>query len=105
MEQTKTKPQGTVEFKMKKQMQTFSFNPRIKFAEQDKWLLTVTSFETTNSVFNITNGNISFSISMPIHWNSEDGEEVINELKKLLELRSQNDVQLHVKEVEKEELE
>ena len=27
IEQTKTKPQGTPEFKMNKQMRTFSFNP------------------------------------------------------------------------------
>ena len=29
--QTRTKPQETLEFKMNKQMQTFSFNPPTKF--------------------------------------------------------------------------
>ena len=31
VEQTKTKPQETLEFKKNEQMQTFSFNPPIKF--------------------------------------------------------------------------
>ena len=39
IEQTKTKPQETVEFKMNKQMQTFSFNPPINLVEEGKWLL------------------------------------------------------------------
>ena len=36
-EQTKTKPQETLEFKMDKQTQTFSFNPPINLIEEDKW--------------------------------------------------------------------
>ena len=53
IEQTKTRPQGTVEFKMNEQTQNFSFNPRIKLLEEDKWLLAVSSSVCTNSVFNI----------------------------------------------------
>jgi len=68
IEQTKTKPQETLEFKMNKQMETFSFNPPINLLEEGKWLLPVTSFECTNSVFNITNDNNSFSISIPSYW-------------------------------------
>ena len=101
IEQTRTKPQETFEFKMNKQMQTFSFNPPINLVEEGKWLLAVSSFECTNSVFNITNENNSFSISISGHWNSDDGEELINKLNKLLELRSENNIELHVKEVEK----
>ena len=56
----------------------------------------MTSFECTNSVFNITDKNNSFSISIPSHWNSEDGEDEIN---KFLELRSENHIELHVEEV------
>ena len=82
-------------------MENFSFNPPINLAEEGKWLLAVTSFETTNSVFNITKENNSFSISTPGHWSSEDGEELINELNKLLELRSENDIELHVEQVGK----
>ena len=73
-------------------MQTFSFNPPINLVEQRNWLLAVTSFEATNSVFNINHENNSFSVSIPGHWNSEDGEEIINKLKKILELRSKKDV-------------
>ena len=101
IEQTKTKPQKTLGFKMKNQMETFSIIPPINFSEETKWLLGVTSFECTNSVLNITNGNNSFPISTPGHWNSENGEELINELNKLLELRSENDIELHVEEIKK----
>ena len=41
IEQTKTKPQETLEFKMNKQMQTFSFNPPIDLLEEGTWLLAV----------------------------------------------------------------
>ena len=41
IEQTKTKPQETLEFKMNKQMQTFSFNPRINLVEEGKWVMAV----------------------------------------------------------------
>ena len=49
IEQTKTKPQETLEFKMNKQMQTFSFNPPINLPEEDKWPLAVDSSGCTNS--------------------------------------------------------
>ena len=71
IQQTKTKPQETLELKMDKQMQTFSFNSPINFAAVGKWLLAVTSFEVPNSVFNITVENNSFSITIPGHWNSK----------------------------------
>ena len=96
IEQTKTKPQGTLEFKMNKQTQTFSFNPPINLIEEDKWLLGVSSLECTNSVFNITNENNSFSIIIPGHYQNKSDEKTIDELNKLLELRS---LELHVKEI------
>ena len=98
IEQTKTKPQETLEFKMNKQMQTFSFNPRINLLEEGKWLLAVSSLECTNYVFNITNENNSFSIIIPGHYQTESAEKTIDELNKLLELGS---LELHVKEVRK----
>ena len=101
IERTRTPPQETLEFEMNKQMQTFSFNPPINLFEEGKWLIRVASLEAKISVFNITDENKSFSLSTPSHWNSEDGEELIYELNKLLELRSENDIELHVKEVEK----
>ena len=104
IEQTRTKPQETLEFKMNKQMQTFSFNPPINLIEEGKWLLAVSSFECTNSVFNITNENNSFSIIIPGHYQNKSDEETINELNKLLELRSQNGIDLHVEQVRKKGL-
>ena len=98
IEQTKTKPQETLEFKMTKQRQTFSFNPPINLIEEGKWLLAVSSLECTNSVFNITNENNSFSIIIPGHYESKSAEKFINDPNKLIELRS---LELHVKEVRK----
>ena len=98
IEQTKTKPQEILEFKMNKQMQTFSFNPPINLVEESKWLLGVTSLECTNSVFNITNQNNSFSITIPGHYQNKSDEKTIDNLNKLLELRS---LELHVEEVRK----
>ena len=98
IEQTKTKPQETLEFKMSKQRQTFSFNPPINLVEEGKWLLAVSSFECTNSVFNITNENNSFSIIIPGHYETEFARQIIDNLNKLLELKS---LELHVEEVKK----
>ena len=97
IEQTKTKPQETLEFNMNKQTQTFSFNPPINLIE-NKWLLAVSSFECTNSVFNITDENNSFSIIIPGHYQNKTDEKTINDLNKLLELKS---LELHVEEVKK----
>ena len=104
IEQTKTRPQETLEFKMNKQMQIFSFNPAINLVEEGIWLLAVSSFECTNSFFNITNGNNSFSITVPGHCNSESAEQTVDEVNKLLELRSQIDVDLHIEQVIKQGL-
>ena len=98
IEQTKTKPQETLEFEMNKQMQTFSFNPPINLVEEGKWLLAVSSFESTNSVFNITNENNSFSIIIPGHYQNKSDGKTIDDLNKLSELTS---LELHVKEVRK----
>ena len=78
--QTRTKPQETLEFKMIKPTQTFSFNPPINLLEEGKWLLAVSSFECTNSVFNITDENNNFSIIIPGHYQNEFAEKTIEEL-------------------------
>ena len=98
IQQTRTKPQETLEFKMNKQRQTFSFNPPNNLIEEDKWLLAVSSFECTNSVFNITDDNNSFSIIIPAPWETEFAEKIIDEVNRLLEFRS---LDLHVNEVRK----
>ena len=83
---------------MNKQMQTFSFNPPIILLEEGKWLLPVSSFECKNSVFLITNENNSFSIIIPGHYQTQSAGKNIDELNKLLELKS---LELHVEEVRK----
>ena len=98
IEQTKTKPQETLEFKMNKQMQSFSFNPPLNLVEEGKWLIAVSSLECTNSVFNVTDDNNSFSIIIPGHYQNKTDEKTINDLNKLLELKS---LELHVEEVKK----
>ena len=100
-EQTKTKPQETPDFLMDRQMQTFSFCPPITFSKEGKWLLEVIFSVCTNSVFNTTDENNSFSITTLGHWNSKSAEKTFDEPIKLLELRSQNDVELHVEQVRK----
>ena len=81
IEQTKTKPQEILKFKMNKQMQTFSFSPPILLVEEGKWLLAVTSSEATKNVFIITNENNSFSISKAGHWIAENAQQTIDKLK------------------------
>ena len=98
IEQTKMGPQETLEYKMNKQMQTYLFSPPINLLEQGKWLLAVSSFECPNSVSNINNEKNSFSITIPGHWESKSAEKTINDLNKLSELRSENSIELHVRE-------
>ena len=85
IEQTKTRPQKTLEFVMGKQMETLLFNTPTNLDEEGIWLLAVTSFEATNSVFNITDENDSFSITTPGHLSSRGGAETIYKLQKLLD--------------------
>ena len=88
IELTRSRLQETLEFKMNKQVQTFSFNPQTNLIKEGKWLLAVSSFECKNSVFNKTNEKNSFSIIIPGHYKTEFAKKVINDLKKLIELRS-----------------
>ena len=58
----------------------------------------MSSFECTNSIFNITDENNSFSIIIPGHWETEFAEKIIDEVSRLLDLRY---LDLHVNEVRK----
>ena len=98
IEQTKTKPQETLESELNKPKETFSFSPPVNLVEEGKWLLGVTSFEATNSVFNITNENNSFSNSTPGYWSTRGRVETVNELRELLSFREQIDIESHVEE-------
>ena len=100
----RTRPQETLEFKMNKQMETFSFNPPRNLVEEGKWLLAVTLFECKNSVFNLTNENNSFSFVVQGHYNSKSAENTIDELNKLPELGFENYVELHTEQVREKRL-
>ena len=62
VENTLSKPQETLEFKMNKQKESFSFDVPLELPEQ--WMMGVTSLEVYNSVYNITNKNNSFQIQL-----------------------------------------
>ena len=49
--------------------------------------MAVSLFDCTNSVFNITNENNSFSIIVPGHYQTTSAEKTIDDLNKLLELK------------------
>ena len=80
IEQTKTKPQETRNFVTNKQMQTFLFNPPINIFEEGKWMLAVTYFEATYSIFNLNDENNSFSAKIQGYWLSGGSQETINKL-------------------------
>ena len=60
IEQTHTKPQETLEFKMTKPRETFHFNPPIQVKED--WMLGLVDLEVYNSIFNITEKNNKFQL-------------------------------------------
>ena len=60
VENTHSKPQETLEFKMNKQKESFSFDIPLELPEQ--WMMGVTSLEVYNTVYNITEKNNKFKI-------------------------------------------
>ena len=60
IEQTHTKPQETLEFKMIKPRQTFHFSPPIQI--KGDWMIGLTDLEVYNSIFNITEENNKFEL-------------------------------------------
>ena len=60
VENTHSKPQETLEFKMTKQKESFSFDVPLELPE--KWMMGVTSLEVYNTVYNITNSNNKLEI-------------------------------------------
>ena len=55
VENTHSKPQETLEFKMTKQKESFSFDVPLELPE--KWMMGVTSSEVYNTVYNIIEKN------------------------------------------------
>ena len=60
IENTLSKPQETLEFKMNKQKESFSFDIPLDLPEQ--WMMGLTSLEVYNTVYNITEKNNKFKI-------------------------------------------
>ena len=60
IDQTHTKAQETLEFKMNRSKQTFHFNPPIQVKED--WMLGLRSLEVYNSIYNITEENNKFEL-------------------------------------------
>ena len=60
VENTHSKPQETLEFKMTKQKESFSFD--VPLILNEKWMMGVTSLEVYNTVYNITNINNELEI-------------------------------------------
>ena len=60
IEQTHTKPQETLEFKMVKPKETFHFKPPIQI--KGDWMIGLTDLEVYNSIFNITEENNKFEL-------------------------------------------
>ena len=60
VENTHSKPQETLEFKMNKQKESFSFDVPLELPEQ--WMMGVTSLEVYNTVYNITEKNDKLKI-------------------------------------------
>ena len=63
VESTHSKPQGTLEFKMTKQKESFSFDVPLNLDE--KWMMEVTSLEVYSIVCNITEKNNKLEILLP----------------------------------------
>ena len=60
IEQTHTKPQETLEYKMNKPRETFHFKPTIQI--QGSWMIGLTSLEVLSSIFNLTEENNKFEV-------------------------------------------
>ena len=60
VENTHSKPQETLEFKMTKQKESFSFD--VPLTLNEKWMMGVTSLEVYNTVYIITNSNNKLQI-------------------------------------------
>ena len=60
IQQTHTKHQETLEFKMIKPRETFLFSPPIQV--KGNWMIGITFLEIYNSIFNITEGNNKFEL-------------------------------------------
>ena len=75
VENTHSKPQETLEFKMTKQKESFSFDVPLQLNEN--WMMGVTSLEVYNTVYNITNSNNKLKILLTDEQLIEHGVDIV----------------------------
>ena len=85
VENTHSKPQETLEFKMTKQKKSFSFDVSLLLPE--KWMMGVTSLEVYNTVYNITEKNNKLEILLTKQQLEEHrvNTEIVPKIKDLYE--------------------
>ena len=101
VENTHSKPQETLEFKMTKQKESFSFDVPLLLPE--KWMMGVTSLEVYNTVYNITEKNNKLQILLK--YEQLDALEVdtgvVPNIKKLFETYDLENNKLYYEFIEK----
>ena len=60
--QTLTKPQQTLEVKLTKPRETFSYTPSIILCPDSNWIVGLTTLSVYNSIFDITDENNKFEL-------------------------------------------
>ena len=101
VENTHSKPQETLEFKMTKQKESFSFDVPLQLNE--KWMIGVTCLEVYNTVYNITEKNNKLQILLK--YEQLDALEfdtgVVPHIKKLYETYDLENNKLYYELIEK----
>ena len=101
VEITHSKPQETLEFKMTKQKESFSFD--IPLILNEKWMMGVTSLEVYNTVYKITNSNNKLQIILNDRQLDalEFDTGVVPNIKKLYETYDLEKIKLYYEFIEK----
>ena len=88
VEQTRRKPEETLEFKMVKPRETFHFNPPTQVKED--WILGMIDLEVYNSIFNITKKNNKFELYTDT-FDEFSFEELKDEVEEILNIPETTD--------------
>ena len=101
VENTPSKPQETLEFKMTKQKEFFSFDVPLNLEE--KWMMGVTSLEVYNTVYNITEKNNKLQVLLKFEQLDalEFDTGVVPNIKKLYETYDLENNKLYYEFIEK----
>ena len=100
VENTHSKPQETLDFKMNKQKESFSFDIPLELPEQ--WMMGVTSLEVYNTVYNITEKNNKIKLFKTDKKLKEYkvATELMSKIKKLYETSGNKGIP-NIEEIEK----